>query len=85
MTTRSRSIGHEIRRLVWDKVIQSPVHNFWALDPIVGQVKLAYPFLAYFLKANFDIIVSSSRRSHKWSLLLKCSENMVRVFLVSPC
>jgi hypothetical protein len=64
------SAGQEFYHLSCNPNIYYSVQNILPLGPLLSHMSPFHAFISYFLKARFNVILSSTSRSHKWSLSL---------------
>jgi len=69
--TNSRSADEEISRLSWSRQVHYCVHNNLLLVPILSQINPVHALISCFFKIHSSVILPSTPRSSKWSLIFK--------------
>jgi hypothetical protein len=72
--TNSCSANQEISHLLLNLKVHYRVHKCPPLDPILSYLNPFHSFTFYFSKINFNVILPSTTKSRKWSLLFRFSD-----------
>jgi hypothetical protein len=80
----SFSPNQEITRLLWNHEAHFRVHKRPRLDTILVQTDSVHNLPHYFFEIRFNIILSSTSCSYKWSLPFRFTDQTLYSFPISP-